>query len=142
MKQMKKMTPKEKGQFLLKYFKNERGDLALNDVDLSGFKGDVAISSWKVGGNLFQDHQEVGGSLYQDSQKVRWNLFQDEQEAGGFITQDEQKAKEECKYVEPNYKAEYERLRKELYEANRQKEALLWALGRIKDAMSADKGGK
>ena len=135
---MKQMTPKEKGQFLLKYFKNERGDLELNYVDLSDFHGDVAISSWKVGGDLYQSHQEVGGNLYQDNQKVRWNLFQDEQKVGGGIIQDELKTKEEPKCVdmcvEPDYKAKYERLNKELCEANRKIETLMWALEKAKEA--------
>lgn len=48
----------------------------------------------------------------------------------------------ECDWVEPDYKAEYERLRKELYEANRKIETLMWSLEKIKDAMSADEGGK
>lgn len=130
---MKKMTPKEKGQFLLKYFKNERGDLELNDVDLSDFHGNVEITSWKVGGNLFQDYQEVGGSLYQHYQKVGLNLYQSNQEVGGHIVQqDEQKAEDAC--VEPNYKAEYKRLNKELCEANRKIETLMWALEKAKEA--------
>ena len=127
----KPLTPKDKGQFLLRYFKNERGDLDLSYVDLSDFKGDVAISSWKVGGDLFLDHQEVRGSLFQSNQKVGRNLYQDEQEAKGFITQDMQEAEDEC--VEPDYEAEYERLRKELDEANRKTETLMWVLMKIKE---------
>ena len=136
---MKKMTPKEKGQFLLEHFKNERGDLDLAYVDLSDFSGDVVISNWKVGGSLFQDHQEVKRSLYQCNQKARCNIYQYEQKAEGLIRQDEQEAtKDTCPdmCVEPDYKAEYERLRKELYEADRKIETLMWALGK---AMEADK---
>lgn len=129
---MKQMTPKEKGQFLIDNFKNERGDLDLTYVDLSDFHGDVVISSWKVGGDLYLDHQEVRGSLFQNNQKVGRNLFQDEQEAKGFITQDMQEAEDEC--VEPDYEAEYERLRKELDEANRKTETLMWALEKAKEA--------
>lgn len=127
----KPLHPKDKGQFLLRYFKNKRGDLDLSYVDLSDFKGDVAISSWKVGGDLFQDHQEVRGSLFQSNQKVGRNLFQVAQEAKGFIAQDTQEAEDEC--VEPDYEAEYERLRKELDEANRKIENLMWVLMKIKE---------
>ena len=144
----KPLTPKDKGQFLLRYFKNERGDLDLSHVDLSDFHGDVVLEGWKVGGNLFldnqeakgnlyQNHQEVDGDLYQDSQKVGWNLHQEQQLVGGEIIQDEQKAKDECKCpdmcVEPDYKAEYERLSKELREANRKIEILMWVLMKIKE---------
>ena len=133
----RKMTPKEKGQFLLKYFKTEDGALELSHVDLSGFKGDVVLEGWKVGGDLFLDHQEVGGSLFQNNQKVRRNLFQDEQEAGGCIAQDMQEpnAQEaEGIPVGPDYEAEYERLQKELCEANGKIETLMWALGKAKEA--------
>ena len=128
---MKKMTPKEKGQFLIDNFKNERGSIELNDVDLSDFNGSVDISGWKVGGHLFQNNQEVGGSLFQDYQRVECTIYQDGQKAWG-VMQDEQKAKDAC--AEPDYKAEYERLRKELCEANRKSETLLWVLEKIKEA--------
>lgn len=131
---MKQMTPKEKGQFLLEHFKTEDGALELSHVDLSDFHGDVVLEGWKVGGDLFLDHQEVKRNLYQCNQKVGRNLYQYEQEVGGFITQDDEQKAKGC--VEPNYKAEYERLRRELYEANRKNEVLLWALGK---AMEADK---
>ena len=36
--------------------------------------------------------------------------------------------------VEPNYKAEYERLRKELCEANRKIETLMWSLEKAMEA--------
>ena len=124
---MKKMTPKEKGQFLLEHFKNERGDLELNYVDLSDFKGNVDIGAWKVGGSLYQNDQEVEGSLYQDNQKVGLSLYQDEQKA-----KDEPKCEDMC--VEPDYRAEYKRLSKELCEANRKIETLMWALGKAKEA--------
>ena len=129
----KPLTPKDKGQFLLKYFKNERGDLDLAYVDLSDFSGDVVISNWKVGRSLFQDHQEVKRSLYQCNQKAGGNIYQYEQKAEGLIRQDEQKAKGEDMCVEPDYKAEYERLRKELYEADMKIEALMWVLMKIKE---------
>lgn len=133
----RKMTPKEKGQFLLKYFKTEDGALELDRVDLSDFHGDVVLEGWKVGGDLFLDHQEVMGSLFQNNQKVRRNLFQDEQEAGGCIAQDMQEpnAQEaEGIPIGPDYEAEYGRLQKELCEANGKIETLMWALGKAKEA--------
>ena len=134
-----KMTPKEKGQFLLERFKGEDGALELDRVDLSDFKGDVVVCGWKVGGDLFLDHQEVGGSLFQNNQKVGRNLFQDEQEAGGFIAQDDMQdmpivREDEDGCVEPDYEAEYGRLQKELCEANGKNEILLWALGKAMEA--------
>ena len=124
------MSPAERGKFIIDVF----SDLDLSYVDLSDFKGDVAISSWKVGGDLFLDHQEVKGSLHQNNQKVGRNLFQDEQEVEGFIAQDEQRAKDKRMCVEPDYKAEYERLKKELYEADKKIETLMWALEKAKEA--------
>lgn len=43
--------------------------------------------------------------------------------------------KEKCEdmCIEPNYKAEYERLSKELYEASRKIETLMWALEKAKE---------
>lgn len=131
---MKNMTPKEKGQFLIDNFKDDHGNISLSDVDLSDFKGNVVINGWKVGGHLFQNYQEVGGSLFQDFQQVGCTLHQDFQQVGGILHQDEQKAKDGCKCVEPDYKAEYERLSKELCEANRKIETLMWSLGKIKEA--------
>lgn len=130
----RKMTSKEKGQFLLERFKTKDGALELSHVDLSDFHGDVVLEGWKVGGDLFLDHQEVRGSLFQNNQKVGRNLFQDEQEAKGFIMQDMQVQEGEDGCVEPDYKAEYERLGKELHEANMKIETLLWALEKAKDA--------
>ena len=51
-------------------------------------------------------------------------------EKGQFLIEDF--PKDAC--VEPDYKAEYERLRKELCEANRKSETLLWVLEKIKEA--------
>lgn len=133
----KPMTPKEKGQFLVDNFKTEDGALELSRVDLSDFHGDVVLEGWKVGGDLFLDHQEVKGSLFQNNQKVGRNLFQDEQEAKGFIAQDlqEPNAQEaEDMPVEPDYESECERLQKELHEANRKNETLMWALEKAKEA--------
>lgn len=135
----KPMTPKEKGQFLLEHFKGEDGALELDRVDLSDFKGDVVVCGWKVGGDLFLDHQEVKGSLFQNNQKVGRNLFQDEQEAGGFIAQDDMQdmpivREDEDECVEPDYKAEWEKLQKELHEANKKNDALMWALGKAMEA--------
>lgn len=131
------MTPKEKGKFLLKYFKDKLGNLDLSRVDLSDFEGNVAINGWKVGQTLFQDHQQVGKSIFQDCQKAGLNVYQDEQKAGGFIKQDEQKApKDEPQPVEPDYKAEYKRMSKELCEANRKIEALMWALSKAMERES------
>ena len=133
----RKMSPTEKGDFIIQLFGGDDRKIHIDDVDLSGFKGDVAIGNWRVGGDLCQDHQEVGGSLYQDHQKVRWSLFQDNQSAGMQICQDRDttsNTKDECECVEPNYKAEWEKMKKELYEANSQKEALLWALEKAMEA--------
>lgn len=109
----KQMLPDEETKkWLIENRTNGKGELDLSGLDFSDFTGNVHISGCKVGGSLFQDEQEVGGILYQDDRKL------------------------EC--VEPDYKAEYERLSKELIDANRKIEALMWALGKIKDA----EGGK
>ena len=138
----------EKGEFIATVFCGYGEDtIRIEDVDLSPYCSNVEINRWtingnlsqcchKVGGDLFQHHQEVGGSLFQNNQKVGCNLYQDGQEAGGGIAQDKQEAKDEsvCKdesmCVEPDYEGECERLRKELREANRKNEVLLWALGK------------
>lgn len=177
MENKKKMTPKEKGQFLIDNFK-EDGDIALNDVDLSDFDGNVNISGWKVKKRLFQNFQEVGGTLYQDDQKVGGDILQCNQSSGGYIFQHNQKAKylvilgpqpactkevatvitddnkakyietnrkgefegrnpelgETCECVEPDYKAEWEKMKKELYEADKKNDALLWALEKAMEA--------
>lgn len=133
----RKMSPAEKGDFIIQLFGGDDRKIHIDDVDLSGFKGDVAIGNWKVGGHLFQNNQEVGGSLHQDHQKVRWSLFQDNQSAGMQICQDRDttsNTKDECECVEPNYKAEWEKMKKELYEADKKNETLLWALGKVKEA--------
>ena len=119
------LSKEETKKWLLNNCINENGDLDLSGLDLSDFKGNVDISSWKVGGNLFQDYQEVGGDLYQGDQEVGRNLYQDEKKAPKDMCPDM------C--VEPDYKAEYERLCKELCEANMKIETLMWALGKAKE---------
>lgn len=128
----RKMSPAEKGEFIFQVFGGDDGKVLIDNVDLSDCESDVYLSLWKVRGNLYQGHQKVKGDLFQNNQKVGRNLFQDEQEAKGFIAQDMQEAKDEC--VEPDYEAEYERLRKELDEANRKNETLMWALEKAKEA--------
>ena len=140
----KKMSPAEKGDFIVHVFGGDDGKIHIENVDLSDFKGDVVVCGWKVGGDLFLDHQEVKGSLFQNNQKVGRNLFQDEQEAGGFIAQDDMQdmpivREDEDECVEPDYKAEWEKLQKELHEADKKNDALMWALGK---AMEASKEGQ
>lgn len=84
----------------------------------------------KVGGDLFQHHQKAKGSIYQNYQKAGCDLYQDEQEAGGRTMQVPNGHEGEPKCVGPDCEAECERLRKELREADRKNEVLLWALGK------------
>ena len=144
----KKMSPAEKGEFIINVFGGDDGDIRIESVDLSGFDGNVHIGKWNVKCNLFQDDQIVGGNLYQDGQRAGENIYQNGQSAVEYIYQSEQcagvkvvkdqenKCVDKCPNmcVEPDYKAEYERLSKELCEANRKIETLMWALEKAKEA--------
>lgn len=189
----RKVSPAERGELIIQLFGEDDGKIHIEDVDLSDFGGHVAISSWKVGRDLFLDHQEVGGNLYQNHQEVKGDLYQDYQEVEGSLHQGNQQAgwvgqaaegaiyqgnqkagarvyqdpdqgkkpltpKDKGQFllkyfknergdlelndvdlsdfhgdVEPDYKAEYERLKKEICEADRKIETLMWVLMKIKE---------
>lgn len=61
---------------LLKNCLDDNGDLVISDIDLSKFKGNVILKSWKVGGDVDLSFWEVKGNLYQNSQTVNGNLNQ------------------------------------------------------------------
>lgn len=94
----------EVAKWLVENRTDEIGDLDLMGLDFSDFDGDVLASGWKVKKGLAQSRQEV---------------------------KDEPKCPDMC--VGPDYKAEYERLRKELCEANTKIETLMWVLMKIKE---------
>ena len=110
----------------------------------------------KVGGDILQMYQSSGGYIFQHSQKAKYLVILGPQPACtkevAMVITDDNKGKyvetnrkgefegrnpelgETCECVEPNYKAEYERLRKELYEADKKNEVLLWALRKAMEA--------
>ena len=81
-KGVKNITAEEKKEWILKNCTNENGDIDLESLDFSDFKGQIMLHGWKVGGNLLQGYQEVKGDLYQIHQKVNGTLDQRYQKAG------------------------------------------------------------
>ena len=81
-------TKNEIRDWLLKNAVNGYGTLDLSELDLSGFEGNVKLSSMKVKGNLFQGNQEVKGNLIQSFQEVKGDLIQGNQKVKGELWQD------------------------------------------------------
>ena len=71
---MKKIE--ELKDYLLKNFVDESGDLMIDGLDLSEFKGDIYRGKWKVSSDLRQRANKVKGNLYQDGNEVKGDLVQ------------------------------------------------------------------
>ena len=77
-------------EYLLKYHKDEYGDVRIDGLDFSDFEGNVFIGKMKVGKSLYQHSQNVGFYLFQDNQTVGHSLYQKRQKVGIILSQSEQ----------------------------------------------------
>ena len=74
-------TKQEIEKWLLENCVDENGNLVIRNIDLSKFKGNVILDSWKIGASANLSFWEVKGNLYQYYQKVNGNLYQSFQSA-------------------------------------------------------------
>lgn len=78
-------TKTEIKEWLLENAVDQHGDLMLDYLDFSDFKGDVYIDNMRVKCDLWQSHQKVQGDLMQNHQKVECDLYNDNNEYGRIL---------------------------------------------------------
>ena len=78
-------TKTEIKEWLLENAVDKDGDLMLDYLDFSDFKGDVYIDHMRVKCDLWQNRHEVQGDLMQNHQKVEGDLYNEDNKYGELL---------------------------------------------------------